>query len=1280
MSRTLRLVLGLCLLVSLSSFVAASVNSDPAKTTRLAVGAFDGTVVPVPNWDPDSVQQLVRLDGALYQEDAGFYYPVIADRLTIRLNEDVKSWDDLLAKARDTTLDEAAYAALASLHPVRRNALAILDLATPAHGDLPALAALLFRSGLVRYAELSTLGSWTLVPNDTRYDEQWALNNTGQTGGSAGADIRAEEAWNLTTGDASTIVAVIDSGTDVDHEDLAANVWHNAGETPNNGIDDDANGYIDDWEGWDFDNDNNDPRSTYFHGTHVTGIVNGATNNGIGIAGLAGGNNGNGVAGMALGVGESGPNGNVLDDAIIYAADNGAAVITLSLSVGETQAINDALDYAYNTKDVFIDCASGNNGSSVGYPARRPEIMAVAASDHNDNKSGFSNPGPEVEVAAPGTDILSTQIGDAYGTSSGTSFAAPYVAGLAGLMRTRNPGLPAAELRQLIMDSSDDIGPAGFDEGTGHGRINAFEAVSLAANSNGVVRLDRAAYSCADQLKITVSDIDLAGALTTDVTLSSDTESEGEIITLSETGTSSGVFRATVATAAGAPASDGVLQVSDQDEIRVVYVDADDGEGGTNVSKTDTAQADCRSPLLSNIREEEITNVSATIRWTSDEASTSLVRFDPFTPPGSEESRPGLVTDHSVPLTLLSECTVYKYEVESADALGNLKIDDNGGLYYSFETYGEFPGLGIMPCHRGAVQLDKADYACSDVVTATVTDLDLNTDSGVVETVQVLLTSTTEPDGEWIVLSELDANNSRFEGTIPLGSEAIAGDGVLGVSPADLITATYYDEDDGDGQRHTSTDTSHADCVAPSIGDLQVVDIRNNRATLEWTTDEPATSRVDYGSSPELGLSVEDTDLVTSHQLTLRDFASCERVYFRVSSADAQGDLRVADADGAPFAFNLDQIGGLLFYDDFESESGWDLDPEWERGAPEGLGSGSGDPLAAYGGTGVIGTDLSGQGVHLGDYEDDVTISAASPTIDASAASNLELIYRRKLGVSSSDEASVHALTVGLTSIWTSGGSVNDGSWVETRHDISSQADGRPSLRIVYRIESDASGVSFGWNLDELIIKDATQPDYESCGGCAGAPAFAGLRTLYDDAPCASGGLTLEWDPASAWGTGSSGSYEVYRGESADFLPEASNQVASGLSGTSWTDANAPVNTSLWYLVRARNNESCSGSGLPDSNLVRLEGRETITRPPAGSPGQSLELRAVGDAHARLSWSATQDTDHYLVRRSESPDFSSPIDLGSSTDPLLEDENALTNAKNYFYRLVAVNPCGDETP
>jgi hypothetical protein len=194
---------------------------------------------------------------------------------------------------------------------------------------------------------------------------------------------------------------------------------------------------------------------------------------------------------MPLGVGDVAPNASVLDDAIIYAADNGARVITMSLGVGPSSAITSAVNYAYNTRGVFIDNAAGNENGPVNYPSTLGNVVAVGATDHNDNRASFSNFGPELEVAAPGVDILSTQIGNTYGTSSGTSFASPHVAGVAALLMAQNPGATNVEVRLCINTSAEDqVGnptqdTPGKDNYYGWGRVNARDALACIGGSGG---------------------------------------------------------------------------------------------------------------------------------------------------------------------------------------------------------------------------------------------------------------------------------------------------------------------------------------------------------------------------------------------------------------------------------------------------------------------------------------------------------------------------------------------------------------------------------------------------------------------------------------------------------------------------------------------------------------------------------------------------------------------------------------------------------------------------
>lgn len=1265
---------------SLAGAAEAGDARSPDTQRVLRVSEVAAAIEPVAPWDPRGVQRLVRIDGDLYQTNAGSLYPVDPHRITVRLADGVPDWATLVDRA--TTAAPRTFEALATLVEIRTNTLGIVDLELPDDdGDPVDWVALVHRTGLVRYTEVATVGEYLAVPNDPRFDEQWGLDNTGQTGGLPGADVDAERAWDLETGDPSTVVAVLDSGTDIDHEDLAANVWNNPGETPGNGVDDDGNGFVDDHEGWDFDQNDNDPRSGNSHGTHVTGVVNAVGGNGVGIAGLAGGlGGGDGVRAMALKIGESGPVSSVIDDALIYATDNGADVITMSLSVGPSQAIDDALAYAYTTHDVFVDCASGNSGASVAYPATRPEVMAVAATNDDDARAFFSNPGPEVEVAAPGESILSTRIGDTYAYDDGTSFAAPLVGALAALVRSRNPALSAPDVRQILMDTAVDVDDPGFDVRTGHGRIDAYEALLRAASSNGLIRLGAVAYACAATVDVTVSDIDLAGSGSIVVTVRSDTEPAGESVTLFESGVGSGVFDGTIATDSGPAGADGVLQVTEADEIVAEYLDADDGQGGTNVLKTATASVDCSPPVVSNVAPVDLTDVTATLGWATDEPATSLVRYGLTAPPTTEVTRSGLFLDHAVGISGLTECTTYLYEVESTDERGHTVIDDNGGAYYTFETYRNLPETGPVPCRQAQVLLDREVYGCADTVTFQVVDVDLDTDPGAVETVDLLVTSSTETEGEWITLTELSVSNSRFEGTIALaGGAPTPGDGTIAVGPGDLVTGTYQDPDDGVTGPFTATGVASTDCVPPPISNVRLIQITATRGRIQWTSTEPSTSRVEFGPTPALGNVAEDLDLVTTHRIAISPFDECDRVYFRVLSTDAHGATAIADAGGEPFAFNTNLIGGKVWHENFETDTGWQLDGEWERGTPQGLGTNAADPDEAWSGSFVIGNDLSGSGSFLGDYEPSTSESARSPAFDTRQQRDLELIIRRRLGKASSDEVSIDVVTNGTDRAWTGTGTINDTTWIEQSIDIGAWADNKGSVELVFNLDSTGANHSFGWNIDEVIVKDSTQPDYVVCGGCAGTPGFRGVLSVVDPDPCGPGGLDLDWEAAASWGTGTAGTYDVYRGTDPAFVPSAANRVASGLTTTSWTDAGAPVGTPVWYVVRARNDEACGvDGGLEDGNLVRIGATETTSLSLPSPVGSTLGMSVVGGAHVRLEWAAAAGADHYVVRRATLEDFSDAVDLGTTTATVFEDASAVADPTDTFYRVRAIDACGRE--
>ncbi len=373
---------------------------------------------------------------------------------------------------------------LLGLTTTRSNCLSIHDLAVPAGRDPIAIVNALAALPGVLFAEPSAIGEWHATPNDPQFGQQYFLNNTGQNGGKVDADIDAPEAWNLADGSPSIVIAPIDSGFQLDHPDLVNAFWHNAGEIPGNGIDDDHNGFVDDNIGWDFGTNDNQPGPDYPHGTWVMGVIGASSNNSIGVAGVAGGAvDGQGCKVMAVSLGPS-PSNTTLDDAILYAANNGARVITLSLGLPQSAGVDAALVYAAG-KNVFIDCSAGNGGP-VGYPASSSYVMAVGGTDNKDS-SGFFSSGPKVEVAAASLGVYTTAVGSTYAAVDGTSFASPQVAGLAGLVLSLRPDLAAEQVRKLIRTNADDVFTAGFDNYTGNGRINAFKTLVAAGTAIAAV-------------------------------------------------------------------------------------------------------------------------------------------------------------------------------------------------------------------------------------------------------------------------------------------------------------------------------------------------------------------------------------------------------------------------------------------------------------------------------------------------------------------------------------------------------------------------------------------------------------------------------------------------------------------------------------------------------------------------------------------------------------------------------------------------------------------------
>src|ERR1044071_9049709 len=284
------------------------------------------------------------------------------------------------------------------------------------------------------------------TPNDPQFQDQWSLRNTGQSGGQYGSDINATTAWQTTMGSLATIVAVIDSGIDFTHPDLKNNQWTNPDPIE-----------TDDLHGWDFITDTGEIKDEQGHGTAVAGIIAAEGNNSLGMTGVMWR-----ASLMSLRVLDNTGTGDIADgvEAIDYAVEHGAHVINLSWGTnGDSIALRDAIERALR-RNVVVVCSAGNGGRDLDitpyYPAsfNLRNLISVAASDNSDQLATWSNwGGRSITLAAPGTNILTTQRGGGYWNVTGTSAAAPIVSGIAGLLRTARPHGPVNAITKAIADS-----------------------------------------------------------------------------------------------------------------------------------------------------------------------------------------------------------------------------------------------------------------------------------------------------------------------------------------------------------------------------------------------------------------------------------------------------------------------------------------------------------------------------------------------------------------------------------------------------------------------------------------------------------------------------------------------------------------------------------------------------------------------------------------------------------------------------------------------------------
>ncbi len=358
--------------------------------------------------------------------------------------------------------------------------------------------------GFIEYVERVPMRYTTFTPNDTLFSDlgQYYVKNT-----------KATDAWDQLPGTSTALIAIVDTGVDYNHEDLKSVIYSNPGETGldslgrdkrTNGVDDDNNGFVDDWHGWDFAgvmvgaSGDNDPKPGYLHGTHCAGIAGAAVNNKLGIAGMC-----HRASILPVKIGTESDTLTRSYEGVAYAAAMGAGVISCSWGGGaRSQGEQDVITAATKLGSLIV-VAAGNEGvEQLFYPGAYKGVLAVASVGRNDVKSSFSNYGTYVGISAPGQFILSTIPGGQYTYLDGTSMACPCVAGAAALVRLKYPSYTPGQVSAVLRASADVIDNKNGNRGqawmykTGNGRVNALRAVTPGT------------YKIADIVSFTVNDAD----------------------------------------------------------------------------------------------------------------------------------------------------------------------------------------------------------------------------------------------------------------------------------------------------------------------------------------------------------------------------------------------------------------------------------------------------------------------------------------------------------------------------------------------------------------------------------------------------------------------------------------------------------------------------------------------------------------------------------------------------------------------------------------------------
>lgn len=715
-------------------------------------------------------------------------------------------------------------------------------LAVSSHTDLAQALSDYRANPDVEWAEPASVMQIQWVPNDPAYPSLWGM-----------AKIQTAPAWDIVKG-SGVVVAVVDTGADHTHPDLAANIWANPTEIPGNGMDDDGNGFVDDVRGWDFVSNTNAPLDGHSHGTHVSGTIAAVGNNGIGVVGVAP----QAKIMVVKGLGNDGSGyDSDLAQGIVYAADNGADIINMSWGgTGDSPVIEEAINYAHSL-GVILVAAAGNSAidASQFLPAKYVSVITVSAFNSADVMAPFSNFGTKIDVAAPGVGIQSTVPGGYYSSFNGTSMAAPHVAGLAALILSQRPSLANEQVRQIIRQTTDDVGPVGFDTQAGYGRINAIKAIQTPSPPTFAI-------TSPVQFAAVSGTVDVRGSAE-GATFSSRRLEYG-------VGASPTTFFP-IGNVSSEPVTNGSLGhwnvISLTEGLYSLRLPVTDTKGITAHFTVSPIRVDNTGPHFLSVNPPNGASVPASSLTVSASAAD----------------------DHGV--------ARIEFEVDGVSVSSHAPTGTTNVFNASFVWNAAAAGTG--PHTLGVTAIDSAGNETAQVQSITVIN---DTTPPTVEITAPVANSAIEGtvlvqanayDNVAIqhVLFSLDGSPPFVTAAVPPYQATLSTWGVaLG---SHTLTATAVD-----ASNFQSSHTIHVlvvpDTHPPLLSNVNVT-VVNNDVRFTWTTDEPSDSQVEYGTSPLYGITTPlQSAMNTTHQVDILQLPPNMVFAFRALSKDDRGNLGIS--------------------------------------------------------------------------------------------------------------------------------------------------------------------------------------------------------------------------------------------------------------------------------------------------------------------------------------------------------------------------------------------------